>query len=161
TRSQSGVCRVWDGLTGLPLCEPFEHRGPVTDLKFCSDANRLVTVSRDSTAQVWKIQSSPPRTFISPTTDVYPSAMFSPDGRFVVRTSQHAAEVFETSTGKKIGQAMAHDGEIYRLAISPDGKKLATAGWDNVGKIWDLQTGHKLTPPLKHVYRLFAIQFSP
>lgn len=161
TSSQSGVCRLWDGFSGLPVCEPFEHAGPVTGLEFSSDGQRLFTASQDGTAQVWKIQNNSPRDFSVPTTDTVPCASFSPDGRFIVRTSRHAAEVFDFQTGKILGQAMPHNSDIFRLAISPDGRTLATAGWDNVGKLWELQTGTPLAPPLKHLYRLFAIEFSP
>ena len=160
TSSQSGVCRLWDGFSGLPLCEPFEHAGPVTGLEFSADGQRVFTASQDGTAEVWKIQNSSPREFSAPTSDTVPCASFSPDGRLIIRTSRHAAEVFDLQTGKIVGQAMPHGSDIFRLAISPDGKTLATAGWDNVGKLWDLQTG-KLLAPLKHIYRLFAIEFSP
>lgn len=162
TRSQSsGVVRLWDAVSGLPLSEPFEHASPVTDLRFDPNGQFLVTASQDGTAQVWEVQAGPPSGLTLKTTDPYPSACFSPDGRLVVRTSNNRAEVFDARTGEPVGKPMVHAGQIYRLAVSSDGKKLATAGWDLIGRVWDLQTGEPLTPALPHRWRLYAIAFSP
>ena len=37
-----------------------------------------------------------------------------------------------------------HSALVYGLAFSPDGKLLATAGFDNEVKIWDFGTGKEL-----------------
>jgi WD40 repeat protein len=131
TRSQSGVVRLWDAFTGLPVSEPFEHEGPITGLRFDPNGQFIITTSQDGTAQVWDVQEAgQPTALILKTTDTYPSACFSQDGRLVVRTTDRQAEVFDIQTGERIGKPMAHSGEIYRLKLSPDGKKLATAGWE-------------------------------
>ena len=161
TRSQGGTVRIWDALTGLPASEPFEHEGPVTDLRFDPSGQFIVTASQDGTAQVWDVQTARSSGLSLKTTDTYPCARFSLDGRLVVLTTEQRAEVFDAQTGKTMGKPMVHQGQIYRMELSPDGKKLATAAWDNTGRIWDFQTGEPLTPPLKHRRRLYAIAFSP
>jgi WD40 repeat protein/serine/threonine protein kinase len=161
TRSQGGTVRIWDALTGLPLSEPFEHEGPVTDLRFDPNGQFIITASQDGTAQVWDVQNAPVGALSFKTSDNYPCACFSRDGRLVARTTEQRAEVFDAQTGRPMGKPMAHAAEIYRMKLSPDGKKLATAAWDNTGRVWDFQTGEPLTPPLKHRRRLYAIAFSP
>jgi len=161
TRSQGGAARIWDALTGLPVSEPFEHEGPITDLRFDPRGQFLITASQDGTAQVWDVETGRPGGLSLKTTDPYPCACFSLDGRLVVRTSEQRAEVFDGQTGEPRGKPMVHAGQIYRMKLSPDGKKLATAAWDNTGRVWDFQTGEPLTPPLKHRRRLYAIAFSP
>jgi WD40 repeat protein/predicted Ser/Thr protein kinase len=161
TRSQGGAVRIWDAPTGLPVSEPFEHEGPVTDLRFDANGQFIVTASQDGTAQVWDVQIGRSGALSLKTTDEYPSACFSLDGRLVARTTENRAEVFDAQTGDPIGKPMVHGGQVYRMKLSPDGKKLATAAWDNTGRVWDFQTGEPLTPPLKHRRRLYAIAFSP
>jgi hypothetical protein len=37
-----------------------------------------------------------------------------------------------------------HTAEIRRLAVSPDGRQLLTAGWDRTFRLWDIATGREL-----------------
>jgi WD40 repeat protein/serine/threonine protein kinase len=161
TRAQSGVVRLWDAFTGQPISEPMEHAASVNDLRFDPHGQFIVTASQDRTVQVWEVQTGQPRALVLKTTDSFPSACFSKDGRWVVRTSDQRAEVFDVQTGERIGQPMVQSSQIYRLALSPDGKKVATAGWDLSGRVWDLRTGEPLTPPLLHRWRIYAVAFSP
>jgi WD40 repeat protein len=161
TRSQGGTARLWDAFTGLPASEPFEHEGPITDLRFDPNGQFLITASQDGTAQVWDVQTRPPNALSIKTTDTYPCACFSPDGRQVIRTTEQQVDVFDAQTGERVGKPLVHTGQIYRMQLSTDGKRLATAGWDNVGRVWDLQTGEQVTPPLRHQRRLYAIAYSP
>ncbi len=161
TRSQGGAARIWDAVTGLPLSEPFEHEGPITDLRFDPSGQFIITASQDGTAQLWEVQTGRPEGMSLKTTDPYPSACFSLDGRRVVRTTEGRAEIFDAQTGERIGRPMVHAALVYRVKVSPDGKKLATASWDSTGRVWDFQTGEPLTPPLRHRRRLYQITFSP
>jgi WD40 repeat protein len=48
------------------------------------------------------------------------------------------------------------------LAFSPDGRRLVTGGEGNTVKIWDVQTGRELCPPLRgHTGDVCAVAFSP
>jgi WD40 repeat protein/predicted Ser/Thr protein kinase len=161
TRAGSGVNRVWDAFSGLPLSEPFEHDGPMTDLKFTPDGQRLATTSQDGTARLWRVQPAIPSGLILKTSDSQPAACFSQNGRFIYRASNHCAEIFDLRNGQRLGQPMAHQGDIYRIKTSPDGKRLATASWDGTGRIWKANTGEPLSLPLRHRWRLFALAFSP
>ncbi|HEX5220924.1 MAG TPA: protein kinase [Verrucomicrobiae bacterium] len=161
TRSQNGVARVWDALTGLPLSEPFEHEGPITDLRFVPNGPVLLTSSQDGTVQGWELQTAEPAELAIKTSDVFPSACFSRDGRVVFRTSDGRVEAFDTRTGEPTGMRISYGAQILRVKLSPDGKKLATTGADNTGRVWDAQTGQPVSAPLEHRSRLYGIAFSP
>ena len=54
-----------------------------------------------------------------------------------------------------------HDGKVYHLAISPDGKTLATASQDKTAKLWDLATGEFQHACLGHIAEVNCVAFSP
>src|SRR5262245_19081974 len=49
-----------------------------------------------------------------------------------------------------IGEPLTHAEPIHSLAVSPDGKLIATGAADNTARVWDAATGKPVTPPLPH-----------
>src|SRR5689334_18309058 len=54
-----------------------------------------------------------------------------------------------------------HTGSVLCVAISPDGKWLASGGNDSTIKIWDLKTGRLLRTLYGHNAKVLAIAISP
>ncbi|TYB65979.1 hypothetical protein FXF51_17410 [Nonomuraea sp. PA05] len=69
------------------------------------------------------------------------------DGRFVaaVPAGKDAFSLTEVSTGRRIGGALRHEGRVTSMALSADGRILATG--DGVARVEDL-TGQRLTAEL-------------
>jgi WD40 repeat protein len=81
----------------------------------------------------------PAHTLAAPADGICNGLAFSPDGRRLAKCDMDAAEVWDTTTGKRI-HALPMKGPIREIAFSPDGKRIAGA----VGKaavIWDAATG--------------------
>ncbi len=56
---------------------------------------------------------------------------------------------------------MRHDAAVNAIAYSPDGKLLASAGADNLVRIWDLANGHEVRTLAGHDAEVNAVVFSP
>ncbi len=77
------------------------------------------------------------------------------------RTRDRGARLWDTATGQPRGEPLKHDGYVYAVSFSPDGRTLATASADETARLWDVATGQPRSEPLKHDHRVFAVSFSP
>src|SRR5204863_3850012 len=57
--------------------------------------------------------------------------------------------------------AAAHDGWIRDLAISPDGRLLATCGRDQKVRLWSIENGRKLHELSEHNDDVYSVAFHP
>ncbi len=69
------------------------------------------------------------------------SLCFTPDRSRLAAAvfRQSAAYIWDLAAGRQIAR-LPHS-EVYGLSLSPDGKTLATAGWDSILRFWDTNTG--------------------
>ena len=73
---------------------------------------------------------------------------------------ESGVEVFEIKSGKRLHRFETTTGGVPRIALSPDGKWLASGGSDNKARVWELATA-KLVYELPHQYHLvFGLHFS-
>ncbi len=56
---------------------------------------------------------------------------------------------------------LAHKDSIYALSLSPEEKRLATAGADKVIKVWDMTTQKEIAKLEAHTGHVLALAFSP
>jgi WD40 repeat protein len=77
-------------------------------------------------------------------------AAFSPDSRVLtVAGLDHAVHLFDLATGKERPQDGGLLGDVGRVAISPDAKRLATASWDGI-HLWDTAGREIVRLPTPH-----------
>jgi WD40 repeat protein len=89
----------------------------------------------------------------------------SADERWLVigtyRTDRGQVAFFDLHTGKEIGAFQLHPQIVQGLAISPDGKYLATGDLDDPTiNLWDLDAGTPLPPVRGHNLVVRSIAFS-
>lgn len=68
--------------------------------------------------------------------------------------------VFDLSTSHQVAELRGHAGEVYGIAYSPDGTRIATAGRDSL-RLWDAATGEEIIELRGHRSFVWSVVFSP
>jgi WD40 repeat protein len=69
-------------------------------------------------------------------------------------------KVWETESGRDLG-TLVRQTTVHRIALAPDGRRLAVAGTDDAVTIWDVDTREKTAVLRGHATRVLAVTFSP
>src|SRR5262249_21454056 len=73
------------------------------------------------------------------------SLTFGPDGNLlVIGSDQGGIKIAQTSPRKVLHTLKGHNRRVRACVVSPDRKRCASAGDDNVIKLWALETGEEL-----------------
>ncbi|MES2925152.1 MAG: protein kinase [Verrucomicrobiota bacterium] len=88
---------------------------------------------------------------------------FAPDGRWLVTGSfDRSIKIWDPGDGKLLQSWVGSGGLISAIALSPDGRRLATCGVeDKTVKLWDPVTGREILRLRGHTSMVHGIAFSP
>ena len=135
--------RLWDTATGREVALLKGHNGAVNGLSFRPDGKVLASASADRTVKLWSIPTGLRLETLSQPTKEQTSVVFSADGKQLfaagsdnrIRLWNISADAKE-GTNKIVTSRFAHEGGILRLALSLDGKLLASTSTDKSLKLW-------------------------
>jgi WD40 repeat protein len=155
--STKGKIQCWNLEDGR-LLWPAAERKDDTRSVYWSPDGRWITAAGGQTAQVWDATTgaeiaAPVR--CAPRENVSRS-MFSSDSRRLLVSFGNesiepaAAQFYALPTLAPVGPPMRHGDGVSEFRISPDGKLVATAGEDNVLRLWRQADSAPVLSPLRH-----------
>ncbi len=144
TGDDSGNLIVWDITADRPLGLSLKgHTGEIRALVFNGDGSRLVSISTDRTARVWRMNSKDPNEGVVelPHRDEVIGVALSGDGRRLLTGTLSAAVLWDLSSDKPgEGRRFAgHEDDITAVALGPSGRWAATGSADHRALLYDLR----------------------
>jgi WD40 repeat protein len=89
------------------------------------------------------------------------SIAYGPGGRRLLTASADGnVRLWDTQTGRPLGQPIWHGEPLQQAAFSLDGTQIVTAG-GQTARLWDAETGQALGQPLRHGGLVYRAAFSP
>jgi WD40 repeat protein/serine/threonine protein kinase len=143
-------------------------------LAFSPDGKRIATAAasneRQAVVNIWEAATG--REAFKPIREsksVPFFVTFDPTGRYLVREGpEHTVQVRDADTGNVVGVLGRHGLQIWGMAFSPDGSRLATASNDGTVRVWAWDPdhlGHEQKPELELGVRVDGygdrVAFSP
>jgi WD40 repeat protein len=127
--------RVWDAASGKLLKSGFGHRFAVNSVVFTADGKLVISASDDQSLRVWKASSG-----------VALKRVRGPAIISLVRARKAPVLVGGTYRGRLLYMQpdklqprrviQAHRGQLFAVAVTPDGRVVATGGRDGKVKLW-------------------------
>ncbi len=152
--------RLWDTATGKAGLVLTGHTSTIRGLAFSPDNKVLASCSLDDTLRLWDVATGKQLRSVGDTNTDY-ALVFSPDGK-VLASAGDKWRVWDVATGKLIRAGGGGEkSSVHVVAFSADGKRLATATFDNRARVWDVGTGKELLVLEGHTRPVYAIAFAP
>lgn len=184
--SYDKTIRVWDVESGGTIVGPLTPypEGWITSAAVSPDGTKIASATNDFAIRIFDAQSGEQvGETLEARKEVINCLTFTPDSQWLVSGSYDKASQLYTETGcqdddeqmtfssirvwnmetreMKWELEKAHEKHILCLAISPDGRFVASGSADETIMIWDLETKAPVLGPLEgHTSTIFAVAFN-
>lgn len=132
-----------DAATGAPTMQLAQHTGTVTAVAFGPEPNTLWSGAKDWTIREWDLRAGLSRRAWLGHQGVVTAVVPAANGRVLTRSDDGTLRVWSAAEDSTV--LRGHTGGspyVYAIAFSPDGKTLASGGWDKRVCEWDVATGN-------------------
>ena len=158
--SRNGILRQTINGTGEVLSVKFIPDGTVAQNDSSdSDRYKLISTGVDKTVRLWQIFDR----YSDKAEGIYSVAVSLSDTYAAADRAGKIQLWRNNSDGRQqlIRTLPGHQNTISQIKYSPDGKLIASAGWDNSIKLWDAENGKLMATLTGHTDGVNSIAFSP
>ena len=123
------------------LADLLGHGGMVRAVAVSPDGRRVVTGSFDYSVRAWDFGEQSEAGVLEGHAGPVNAVGFVGNTRAVSASDDGTAIIWDLTTGNPLVRLEGHGHKVMGLAVSADGRQIATAGWDHAVRLWNTADG--------------------
>ena len=136
--SIDGTVRLWDTASGNHIATFSGHDGAVYAAVFTPDGKRLVTGGTDGKIRVWDVTTRKKIDTFDGQVGLIYSIAISVNGVLAVAGDEKCVKLWRLDTHECTHTLKGHVDRIIFVVFNDDGTRLASCGFDDTLRIWDV-----------------------
>jgi WD40 repeat protein len=142
--TKPGQVKIWDPATGEVKYEFELHTKAATGVAFSPNGKFVASSSIDEHVNLYDLANNKPLGFYAGHSRPTNAVVFHPDEETAISISggravgKNELKIWEFASGDELATAEAHEGRIASLALSHDGRAVATGGYDKTVALWNV-----------------------
>jgi len=137
------------------------HEDGVWSVAFAPDGKTLLSGGKDRTLRLWDVATGQLERTVAVTPHEARCVAFSSDGRLGLAATGIGVRVFDLAGGREAARYAGHTNTVKTLAVSPNGRRVLSAGDDRAICLWDLHDGREHRRLIGHKGDVNAVGFLP
>jgi WD40 repeat protein/serine/threonine protein kinase len=136
--------RIWDPAAEKPAAVLQGHEGRVYSLAWGGTDSRVVSASTDRTVRLWDLETSQPARSIDMGVAGRSLAWYPDNTRIAITTLRpNTLRIYDLASRQTVAMLAMENPRAQPtvVAVSPNGRWLATGGKDHPATLWDAATG--------------------
>jgi WD40 repeat protein len=148
------------------------HQNAVKQVAWSPDGKHIASASQDHTVQVWDAATAKTVLTLSDPQEPFFAVAWSPDGKRLAGATGYddiccssqatvgKVIIWDATSGKPELTYSAHTQQIFALAWSSDGSKIASGGDDTTVRVWNATSGTTLAIYHGHTKTVWYVNWS-